>query len=309
MSSGAQSQRCRRAAIIGHSPDPLTQARHEVSLAVSFDFIRVLEGYGVFATGKSLLDIGTSNLYDVDAQELVAFFRRHGCRLSDAVENFAAQVALGSGRAPDGSARNESWLGQAVEAIGMTYDSVDVALGYKTRVVDLNRQSVQPDMRNAFDVVLNCGTTEHILNQLNAFRFIHDATKVDGLMIHQVPNTGHTDHGYFTYTSRFFFDLASYNKYDLLDFWIDGPDGFDRAFAGVHSYSSEFPILKDLAARIGEKPSEAKIDAMQIPNNSLNVVMRKRDNRGFVGMMELSTSWGTGGAHDADQSVIERYAH
>jgi hypothetical protein len=29
---------------------------------------------------------------------------------------------------------------------------------------------------------MNCGTTEHVLNQLNAFRLIHDATAVGGLM-------------------------------------------------------------------------------------------------------------------------------
>jgi hypothetical protein len=57
-------------------------------------------------------------------------------------------------------------------------------------------------MRDAFDLVINAGTTEHVSNQENAFRVIHDLTKRGGMMNHEVPAGGMIDHGFFSYQAE-----------------------------------------------------------------------------------------------------------
>ncbi len=277
-------------------------------MAVSMGFLSNLERLGVIAKGRSFLDIGTSNFYSATSDEVAAFLQRHGCRASSELFAFAEKIAAGSQNGPDGVALNQSWVGQLLEAIGMDYDSIDIAVGYKTRIVDLNHETLPSDMVNAFDTVLNAGTTEHILNQYNSFRCIHEATKVGGVIVHALPMTGHTDHCYFTYTGRFFFDLAGYNEYEIIDFWIDGPDGYDNMYTGVRSYASVFPNLNRVIERIGSAERETRVDGIPIPNNGSFVAYRKVRDRPFMGAVETSTSWGLSGSQDVGADIRERYA-
>src|SRR5262249_14124317 len=62
----------------------------------------------------------------------------------------------------------------------------------------------------------NFGTTEHIANQLNAFKVIHDLTAAKGLMIHQLPAQGCFNHGLFNYNFKFFWMLARSNGYHFV---------------------------------------------------------------------------------------------
>jgi hypothetical protein len=50
---------------------------------------------------------------------------------------------------------------------------------------------------------------------------------------HSLPGIGYVDHGYITYTSRCFFDLAGYNGYEVVDFWFEGPGGDNNLYEGV----------------------------------------------------------------------------
>jgi hypothetical protein len=59
-------------------------------------------------------------------------------------------------------------------AAGVAYQSVDLNADATLRL-DLNYSSVPRSNRGAFDLVTNWGTTEHLLNQMNCFEFIHDA--------------------------------------------------------------------------------------------------------------------------------------
>ena len=67
-----------------------------------------------------------------------------------------------------------------------------------------------------FDVVTNFGTSEHIFNQSAMMRFMHELTRVGGVMFHVVPVAGGRDHGFFNYHPCFFWDLARANNYEVL---------------------------------------------------------------------------------------------
>ena len=122
----------------------------------------------------------------------------------------------------------------------MRYTAFDIAAGYRTEIVDLNYSAAPPHLIDAFDVVLNFGTTEHLLNQYNAFKVMHDCTRVGGFIVHSLPGVGYSNHGYFTYTPRCFFDLAGHNEYEIVRFWFEGPHGSNDLFARCANTSPTF---------------------------------------------------------------------
>ena len=104
------------------------------------------------------------------------------------------------------------------QALGFEHASIDIAGG--TTRLDLNNDRVPKKLLGAFDLVINAGTTEHLANQENAFRVIHDLTRRGGLMYHEVPGGGCTDHGLVAYQPKFFHRLMQQNDYQQVMFKV-----------------------------------------------------------------------------------------
>jgi hypothetical protein len=101
------------------------------------------------------------------------------------------------------------------ERLGMfEYTCIDLNGERGAMPLDLN--TVEWTWSDRFDIVTNHGTTEHVMNQLNCFRLMHDMTKLGGLMIHAVPTSGYYRHGFFSYSAVFFEDLAHANAYEII---------------------------------------------------------------------------------------------
>jgi hypothetical protein len=109
------------------------------------------------------------------------------------------------------------------EALGIKYDCVDVDGRVGSVVLDLNFDPVPKDQKGRYGLVTNHGTSEHILNQYNVFKAMHDFARPGGVFIHAVPFTVHLEHGFFNYQPNFFEALARYNSYGTLGIWV-GPD-------------------------------------------------------------------------------------
>ena len=100
------------------------------------------------------------------------------------------------------------------------YCSVDADGQRNALVYDLNQNLLDKyNFNKKFDLVTNFGTSEHVFNQKNFFENAHNLTKVNGLMIHILPFEGYFNHGYFNYQPSFFYDLALFNKYKIINFW------------------------------------------------------------------------------------------
>ena len=95
--------------------------------------------------------------------------------------------------------------------LGIEYDSIDLNGKDGALKLDLTK----PIDLKPRDVVMNLGTSEHILNQEAVFRNIHNLSNYR--MIHQVPIKGsRPGHGYWGYTYRFFKMLAVINDYEII---------------------------------------------------------------------------------------------
>jgi hypothetical protein len=106
------------------------------------------------------------------------------------------------------------------QAIGIDHTSIDICGCQKSTTFDL-RDEFPSQWLNAFDVITNYGTCEHIEGRegfWQGFKNIHDACKKEGLMFHRIPKTGNwKGHGHHYATIMFFSVLAASNGYALLE--------------------------------------------------------------------------------------------
>lgn len=176
-----------------------------------------LKRAGMLPSSAKVIEIGAQQLSndflraDAELAELTHAFRlsappRLGTPIG--VGHTAAGLELQSDQAPSSRV---FW-----EAIGFRYAALDFDGHRDSYAVDLNRDEVPAELRHAFDVVINTGTTEHVANQDHAFRVIHDLVRRGGIMIHELPATGMLTHGLFTYTLKFFWHLCRENDYQVL---------------------------------------------------------------------------------------------
>jgi hypothetical protein len=82
---------------------------------------------------------------------------------------------------------------------------------------------VPAEYRCTFDLVTNIGTTEHVTDQINAFRVIHEFAKPGANFLHSVPFAGYFNHGLYNYHPIFFVFLASANEYEIVHLGLSDP--------------------------------------------------------------------------------------
>jgi hypothetical protein len=154
-----------------------------------------------FALPAAICDIGCAQLGQ-DSDEIVRAFPSW----------FGKSVAL------DDIARfgHYSYMGELYKLAGFDYVSLDVQDAPFVRKFDLNVDRVPDDLRGRFDLVLNFGTSEHVMNQYNVFEVIHDLMKPGGLTYSMFLINGFGPHGLLRYSSQFVDALASTNDYEML---------------------------------------------------------------------------------------------
>src|SRR5262245_17073385 len=97
--------------------------------------------------------------------------------------------------------------------LGFEYAAIDIDGSPESIPLDLNFDDVPRKLRGRFQLVTNFGTTEHVANQLQAFKIIHDLAAPGSLMIHNLPTQGYMNHGLVNYNLKFFWMLARSNGY------------------------------------------------------------------------------------------------
>ena len=153
--------------------------------------------------GGRILDIGSQDIAAATPGDLLPIMSKlHGDRAE----------ALIRQRFHEG----ETWkVADLFEDSPYRHQSLDLYPGKSVLQADLNTFAVPGEYRGAFDLVSNAGTTEHIFDQANTFRCLHDFAKVGGVFWHSVPVTGYYNHALFNYHPLFFVFLARANKYEI----------------------------------------------------------------------------------------------
>lgn len=248
-------------------------------------YIKALERAGVFRDGRAaVLDIGPANLHGASEEDVCYLFEKYGKQPLDArLRARAADLAYRSYRRPDTVL---TYLAEVLDETTITYESFDIFHGPKTRIFDLNRDSLPEELAGRYDAVFNFGTTEHVFNQYNAFKVIHEALKPGGYVFHQLPMTGFFNHGYFCYHPRMFAEMAAANQYRVVNITFSEPQGSWR----LEEHCTPPDNLADATEfRATLRQLGAEVPVM--PNGLVNVFLQKRCDRPFRLPLEGSAPW------------------
>jgi len=164
----------------------------------------------------------------------------------------------------DAQGSNASYARALWEWLGCSYAAIDVDGSPGAIPLDLNCDRTPPDMIGKFDVVTNCGTTEHIANQMNAFKVIHELCAPGGVMLHQLPAQGLMNHGLINYNPKFFWMLARSNGYK----WLH---------ADLRMETQADPIPADVIAEMQKFPTgfAERAEGYRTRDSRLFIVMQK----------------------------------
>jgi hypothetical protein len=139
--------------------------------------------------------------------------------------------------------------------LGFDYAAIEYGGRHGVIALDLNCDTVPPELAGRFDLAVNAGTTEHAANQENAFRVIHDLVSAGGTMIHTVPGGGYMTHGLFCYTLKFFWHLCRENDYRIIKLQIapfgSGPPHPDVIDSNARWGDRRYPGLPAEIADLG----------------------------------------------------------
>jgi hypothetical protein len=174
------------------------------------ELYRQLKLQGALEGITNVMELGSQDFWCPQKNLVIALFKAFGKTVED-------PALLNTSNASQKPAR------LLYEALGIKYRCVDVDGREGSVVMDLNFDPVPDAHKEKYGLVTNHGTSEHILNQYNIFKVMHDFAQVGGVFVHAVPFTVHLEHGFFNYQPNFFEALARYNSYETLGIWV-GPD-------------------------------------------------------------------------------------
>ncbi len=158
-----------------------------------------------FKSGDAILDIGAQEFFCASDPAAINRFLKH----------FGA--APYSTKELDGLANNGTYVRETFRRAGLDYSATDIISAPGVIRLDLECARLPWRYRRRFKFINNSGTTEHVANQLNAFKIIHEATAVGGVMYHNVPLADY-QHGLLSYSPKFFWSLATANNYEIVQY-------------------------------------------------------------------------------------------
>jgi SAM-dependent methyltransferase len=168
----------------------------------NLDIIADLHRRGYLPTGANIADLGCTQLRGATADDVRRFLLYFGKTPSN--EEVAHLAA------------HNTFVTEHFKAVGFGYRAFDIVEAPDCEYFDLNTDLVPTPHLGKFDLILNFGTTEHVLNQLNALRTLHDLAKPNGLIYSLFLRGGYMDHGLLHYSDRFTDLLCEANGYEQI---------------------------------------------------------------------------------------------
>jgi len=175
--------------------------------------------------------------------------------------------------------------------LGFDYASVDIDGSPGSIPLDLNYDSAPDPTLGKYQLVTNFGTTEHVANQLNAFKIIHDLAALNGVMIHHLPMQGMLNHGLVNYNPKFFWMLARSNGYRLV-------------YMNINAGASYYALPENISGSVApfEPDIEQRRHAYRAADMLIVVVLQKVFDTAYVPPIDVPT-----GTRTYNKALQERY--
>ena len=157
------------------------------------------------------------------------------------------------------------------------YVALDINTRMNATIVDLN----YPVDVGQYDLVTSNGDIEHIFDQRQVFENIHNATKVDGVMLHIVPWIPWLNHGFYNLQPIIFEALSRTNNYEILFFWIG--DRFGKRYEVDEDeykelFREKFPkMLEQVILNLGTQQDLSLVCVMKkTSDNPFRIPLQKK---------------------------------
>jgi hypothetical protein len=254
----------------------------------------LLQNLGFLTRDKHrLLDIGPQNVYGLTAEQLDTFVRNQGLEASpEHYQSEKQRLIYFSTERPN---ERTTLFSEIANLTNIEYNSFDVCPALKTEIFDLNFETLPDKYKEFYDVVLNFGTTEHVFNQWNSFEVIHDATRVGGVIYHELPASGYLDHGYYCYTPLFFQDLAKANNYEICQMFLTPAGENNVAAMGLEMKQRDGRVYAPDSFRLAP-------DQSRVPCFDIHVILKKTGSAEFHANLEIGTTHSL-----PDPGIVELY--
>lgn len=175
--------------------------------------------------------------------------------------------------------------------LGFDYASIDIDESPDSIPLDLNYDDAPTGAVGKYQLVTNFGTTEHIANQLNAFKVIHDLTALGGVMWHNLPAQGMLNHGLVNYNPKFFWMLARSNGYKCLYSNYSGsPIGYPLPTNIIDNVTKFDPGVAE------------RLKDVRVSDAGVTIALQKVFDIPFVPPLDVST-----GATTSNSALATRY--
>jgi hypothetical protein len=175
--------------------------------AGTIELYRQLKLAGALDGITEVMELGSQDYWCPQVNLMNAYFRAFGREIADPAVLHATPA-------------NQKPARLIYEGVGIKYNCVDVDGRAGTIAMDLNLDVAPAEHKGKYGLVTNHGTSEHLINQVNLFKVMHDFARTNGVLVHAVPFMGYVDHGFFSYHPNFFDALARYNSYEMIGMWI-----------------------------------------------------------------------------------------
>jgi SAM-dependent methyltransferase len=181
----------------------------------SFYFLKYIElEHNIKLRGK-LVDFGSQE-YDVKSKANNFLLGCHAKKLN------GIDAGTGAYKGP---------LRDYVSEIGIqNYTSFDIDGRFGAIPIDFNLPNEEYHTEDA-DFVFNLGTSEHVFDQSEIFRMMHQVLRPGGIFYHVLPYSNYIDHGLFSYSPCFFYSLAAYNNYEIISIFINSSLSKEKFYA------------------------------------------------------------------------------
>ena len=162
--------------------------------------------------------------------------------------------------------------------LGLDYASIDIDGSPGSIPLDLNYDEIPPQLNGRYALVTNFGTTEHVANQLQSFKIIHDLAAAGALMLHVLPTGGVLNHGLVSYNPKFFWLLGRSNGYKTVFMTM----GWSERDPGLPKDLTDFLALHD-------REAQSRFADFRLPESSVVVVLQKVFDTPFVAPLDVPT--------------------
>jgi hypothetical protein len=256
--------------------------------ASTLPLLMKLKQQGHIANGSAVIEIGAQQLNDafIKATDDIAAVGRMFGTLTPPPSFTWTGARSATDKLAGAPLAREFWTW-----LGLEYASIDIDGSPGSIPLDLNYDEVPAELVGRYAVVTNFGTTEHVANQLQSFKIIHDLAASGALMLHVLPAGGMPNHGLVSYNPKFFWMLGRSNGYKIA-FMTMGQSGRDT---GLPDDLVEFLALY-------EPQAKSEFAAYTMPATSLVVALQKVFDTPFVAPLDVPT--GTTTEHSG---LRERY--